>query len=97
MDWLLFLTVIFVLTFLIVIAAFYVFRPDSIIIDDKINTPDVDMWRTFNIALMISTLFMLVLALAFYKYYQFHGYAALLNVIRLGCPPRSAKECKEIK
>lgn len=93
MDWLLFLSIIFVLAFLITIAAFYITRPSWIIIDDGLNTPEVDMWRTFDIALLVALLFVLTIFFFAWKHYELYGYGSLVNLVRLGCPPKPAKKC----
>lgn len=57
MEWILFLSLMFVLMFLIIVAFLYIWRPDWLIIDDGINNPDVDMWGAFLIGLASAMVF----------------------------------------
>lgn len=82
--WLLFITVIFILTFLIFEAAFYIFRPEWVIIDDGINTPDVDMWQTFNISIIVSILFVWTVFITLLLHYHHYGKDSMVDWVTGG-------------
>jgi hypothetical protein len=82
--WLVFITLIFVLTFLILEAAFYVFRPEWLIIDDGINTPDIDMWRAFNVSILVSLLFIWVVFITLLHHYHHYGKTSMVDWVTGG-------------
>ena len=71
MDWVLYLAILFVLTFLILVAFLYVFRPSWILMDQDTDTPcEVDMWRAFVIGLGGAVLMVCFFALSWQAHYK---------------------------
>jgi hypothetical protein len=66
MDLLLILFCILVFTFLIAVAAIYIIRPQVLLLDGD-PTNDIDMWRTFNVSLLLA-----LLAVISFAYYIYH-------------------------
>ena len=66
MSWLLFICCVFVLLFLMIVAALYVIRPDWLIMDNGVDNPDVDMWQAFVIGLLGAVLGVCFFFLAYY-------------------------------
>jgi uncharacterized membrane protein len=66
MDLLLILFCILVFTFLIAVAAIYLLRPEALFFNGD-PTNDIDMWRAFNLSLLLA-----ILAVIAFSYYIYH-------------------------
>jgi len=65
MEWILFLSIMFVLMFLLVVAFLYFLRPEQLIINNGVDNPDIDMWKVFVIGLL-SAVILVTIIFAYY-------------------------------